>query len=203
MSDMSAKAINHFKSVDSRLAAIAAKLKLRPLREQGNHWRSLVRAILSQQISSKAADTIIARFVALFPAHDFPTPEDITKATPARLRRAGISRQKISYLKDLAKHVLQKKIDFQKIEKQSDAEVIAELVAVKGIGQWTAEMFLIFELRRPNVYSVGDLGLKNAIKKLYGMRKNPTPKQLEKISALWSPYRSLASRYLWASLDNN
>jgi DNA-3-methyladenine glycosylase II len=106
------------------------------------------------------------------------------------------------YLKDLAKHVLEDKIDFKKINKQSDEEVIAELTAVKGIGRWTAEMFLIFALKRPDVFSAGDLGLRNAIKKLYGLKKDPTPAQLAKIAALWSPHRSLASRYLWASLNN-
>jgi DNA-3-methyladenine glycosylase II len=196
------KAIEHFKKADPKLAAAAAKLKLSPFRKQGDHWKSLVTAILSQQISSKAADTIIGRFIALFAPHPFPTPEDILKATPAKLRKAGISRQKMGYLKDLARHVAEKKIDFKKIEKQSDEEVITELVAVKGIGRWTAEMFLIFELRRPDVFSAGDLGLRNAIKRLYGLRKDPTPQQMEKLAKAWSPHRSLASRYLWASLDN-
>jgi DNA-3-methyladenine glycosylase II len=194
------KALAHFKETDPKMFGIASTLKLKKLPLRKDYFRELAEAILSQQLSIKASDTIILRMIALFPRKEFPAPEDIAKAKVSFLRKAGVSVQKSGYLKDLAKHAIQKRIDFKKIETQTDEEVIQELVAVKGIGRWTAEMFLIFSLGRPDVFSPGDLGLRNAIKKLYGMRKDPTAKQLERLSKKWAPYRSLASRYLWASL---
>lgn len=182
------------------MALLAGAIRLKPLRPQVDHLRALAEAILSQQISDKAADSIIARVKALFPGKLFPSAEDILKIRAAKLNKAGVSRQKISYLKDLARHVKEKKIDFEAIGRQSDEEVIAELVAVKGIGRWTAEMFLIFSLGRPDIFSAGDLGLRNAVKRLYGLKKDPSTKRLLSISKAWTPYRSLASRYLWASL---
>jgi DNA-3-methyladenine glycosylase II len=209
------KAIDHFNAVDPMLGAITAKIKLKRRTPHGNHFRELVEAILSQQLSVKASDTITARMVALFPGKDFPTPQDILAVRTKKLRSVGVSGQKAAYLKDLAEHVLKNKIDFKKIASQSDEEVIVELVAVKGIGRWTAEMFLMFSLGRPDVFSAGDLGLRNAMNRLYGKKttgkrerrpeasppKELTLKEIERISARWSPYRTLACRYLWASLS--
>ena len=170
-------------------------------RKRPDHFRSLVTAIVNQQLSGKAAATILKRFTALFPKKKFPKPEDVVKMAPAKMRKAGLSKMKVSFLKDLARHVMNGSVDFKKMKKMSDAEVIEHLVRVKGIGRWTAEMFLMFSLGRLDVFSYGDLGLRNTMQKLYGLKKHPTEKQAEKITTAWRPYRTLASRYLWASVD--
>ena len=166
-----------------------------------DHFKSLVVAIINQQLSGKAADTIEARFVALFPRTKFPTPKQVLKMPPAKMRKAGLSKMKVSFVKDLARQVINGTVDFKKMPNWADEEVIEHLTRVKGIGRWTAEMFLMFSLGREDVFSYGDLGLRNAIQKLYKLRSHPTPRQAEKISEKWKPYRTLASRYLWASLS--
>ena len=166
-----------------------------------NHFRSLVVAIVNQQLSGKAADTILKRFVALFPGKSFPTPEKVFAMSIAKMRKTGLSKMKVSFLKDLSRRVHKGLLDFKKMKKMTDEEVIECLTEVKGIGRWTAEMFLMFSLNRDDVFSYGDLGLRNAMRNLYGFKKHPTVKQAEKISAAWRPYRTLASRYLWASID--
>jgi DNA-3-methyladenine glycosylase II len=170
-------------------------------RKRPNHFRSLVVAIVNQQLSGKAAATILARFTALFPNRKFPKPEDVAAMAPAKMRKAGLSKMKVSFLKDLARHVLARSVDFRMMRRMDDEAVIKHLTRVKGIGRWTAEMFLMFSLGRPDVFSYGDLGLRNAMQRLYGLKHSPTPSQTEKISAAWRPYRTLASRYLWASVD--
>ncbi len=171
------------------------------MRRRRDHFYALVRAIVNQQLSGKAADTILGRFRSLFPGKKFPTPEDVLKMPASRMRRTGLSRMKVLFLKDLARHISKGSVDFKKMRGMTDEEVIEHLVRVKGIGRWSAEMFLMFSLGRPDIFSYGDLGLRNAMRNLYKMKKHPTPKQAEKISAAWSPYRTLASRYLWASID--
>jgi DNA-3-methyladenine glycosylase II len=170
-------------------------------RRRPNHFKALVIAIVNQQLSGKAADTIFKRFVALFPGGKFPTPEQVLAMPAAKMRKCGLSKMKVSFLKDLSRKVLDGTVDFRKMPKWSDEEVIEHLVRVKGIGRWTAEMFLMFSLERDDIFSYGDLGLRNAIQKLYGLKKHPTPAQAAKIAEKWKPYRTLASRYLWASLD--
>ena len=169
--------------------------------KRSNHFRSLVVAIVNQQLSGKAAATILKRFTALFAGKKFPKPEVVLAMPPAKMRKAGLSKMKVSFLKDLARNVLSGGVNFKKMPHMSDEEVIEHLTNVKGIGRWTAEMFLMFSLGRDDVFSYGDLGLRNAMQRIYGLKKHPTPKQAEKISAAWSPYRTLASRYLWASVD--
>ncbi|QQS22814.1 DNA-3-methyladenine glycosylase 2 family protein [bacterium] len=166
------------------------------------HLESLVEVIVSQQLSVKAADTIYARFLALFPNKKFPKPEVILRTNDSKMRAAGLSYQKISYIKDVCSKVIAKEVRLNSLNRMTDEEVIAELVKIKGIGRWTAEMFLMFSLMRPDVFSNGDLGLRNAIIKLYKLKKPPTEKQLERITKKWSPHRTTASRYLWKSLNN-
>jgi DNA-3-methyladenine glycosylase II len=190
---------------DPVLAAVIAKAgKLARAREKdpapNGHFRELVIAIINQQLSGKAADTIQKRFEALFAPKKFPTARDVLAMPAPKMRKAGLSKMKVSFIKDLAKKVLDGTIDFKKMPQWTDEEVIEHLVRVKGIGRWTAEMFLMFSLGRDDVFSYGDLGLKNAIKKLYKLRAHPSPRQAEKISSAWKPYRTLASRYLWKSL---
>jgi len=197
--------IAHLKKSDPVLKVVIEGIKLRELSRGGDpeaYFESLVEAITSQQLSVKASDTIFKRFAALTPGKKFPTPRQVLKMPPAKIRRVGLSRMKVSFIKDLAKKVLDKTVNLKEIDKWPDEKVIEHLTAVKGIGRWTAEMFLIFSLRRDDIFSYGDLGLRKAIQRLYKMKKEPTQKQAEKIVAKWKPYRSLASRYLWASLDN-
>lgn len=186
---------------DPVLGRVIARAKLHSLKRDPNHFESLVVAIVNQQLSGKAADTILGRFKKLFPRKRFPALRDVLRMPAPKMRKAGLSKMKVSFLKDLAKKVLNGTVDFKKMNQWTDEEVINHLLRVKGIGRWTAEMFLMFSLRRDDVFSYGDLGLRNAIKKLYKLRKHPTPRQAEKISKKWKPYRSLASRYLWASLE--
>jgi DNA-3-methyladenine glycosylase II len=196
------KKIAYLKKSDPILKIIIEGVKLREVTVTRGPFEALVEAIISQQLSIKAADTIFNRFVALTPGKKFPTPREIIKMPVPKMRKCGLSRMKVSFIKDLAKKTLDGSLNFKTIGTLTDEEVIEHLTAVKGIGQWTAEMFLIFSLRRDDVFSYGDLGLRNALQRIYKMKKPPTPAQAEKITAKWKPYRSLGSRYLWASIDN-
>jgi DNA-3-methyladenine glycosylase II len=186
---------------DKILGQAIKSIKLTSFKPERNYFRALVLSIISQQLSISAADTIAYRFTATFKPKKFPTPADVLKTPPSRLRAAGLSRAKAVYIKDLARNFQQNKIDIQKLKYWSDEEVISHLTTVKGIGRWTAEMFLIFTLDRPDVFSVGDLGLRNAIKKLYKLKDNATALDYNKIAEAWSPYRSTACRYLWKTAD--
>jgi DNA-3-methyladenine glycosylase II len=209
------KKILHLRKNDPILAAVIKKAARiihtwDAVGKRKNHFKALVVSIMNQQISGKAADTIQKRFEALFAgsapnkktsASKFPTPEQVLEMSAAKMRKCGLSKMKVSYIKDLARKVLDGTVDFRAMKRWSDEEVIEHLVRVKGIGRWTAEMFLMFSLDRDDVFSYGDLGLRNAMQKLYKLRASPTAAQAEKISAAWKPYRSIASRYLWASLE--
>ena len=169
--------------------------------QRADHFSALARAITFQQLSTKAATTIYNRMAALMPGA-VPTPEGFAALSDDQLRAAGISRQKTAYLRDLCDKVASKKIDLDSLDALSDDEVIAALVTIKGIGRWSAEMFLIFRLLRPDVLPVGDLGIVTAVQKAYRLRKKPSPDRIRKLGEAWRPYRSVASWYLWRSLDN-
>jgi DNA-3-methyladenine glycosylase II len=168
--------------------------------QRSDHFSALVRAITGQQLSTKAAATIYGRLAALMPAG--VTPDSLTALTDDQLRGVGMSRQKGAYFRDLCEKVLSGALPLDSLEEMTDDEVIAALTQVKGIGRWSAEMFLMFRLHRPDVLPVGDLGIVNAVKNVYGLRKKPTPDRIRKIGESWRPYRSVASWYLWRSLDN-
>lgn len=203
-------AAKHLSKIDPILGAAIEQIELEEDRKpRKNHFRSLVESIVSQQLSIKASDTIFKRFVELFVANGdiksargFPTPEQVLKMREDNLRDVGLSGAKVKYVYDLADKIYTKELQLSKLAKMSNEEAIEHLVQVKGIGRWTGEMFLMFSLARPDVFSHGDLGLRNAIKKLYGFKEKPTEQQIEKIVAKWSPYKTLASRYLWKSLNN-
>jgi DNA-3-methyladenine glycosylase II len=169
--------------------------------QRADHFSALVRAITGQQLSTKAATTIYQRMAALMPG-GVPTPEGFAAITDEQLRAAGMSRQKSAYLRDLCSKVSTRAIDLEALDALDDEAVVAVLVAVKGIGRWSAEMFLIFRLLRPDVLPVGDLGIVMAVQKAYGLRTRPTADTIRKIGESWRPYRSVASWYLWRSLDN-
>lgn len=168
--------------------------------DRTNHiYEELVESIISQQLSVKASDTIYKRFCLLFHKTSCPTPQEVLKASDELLRSAGISFQKISYIKSVADACISDLIDVKKIKKMSDEEVIAALTQIRGVGKWTAEMILIFTLKRPDVFSIGDLGIRNAITKLYGITDRG---EMLELSEKWKPYRSTACWYLWRSLEN-
>jgi DNA-3-methyladenine glycosylase II len=166
-----------------------------------DHLSALVRAIIFQQLSTKAASTIHGRFVGLLPDGRI-TAAALTAVTDEQFRSVGVSRQKALYLRDLAEKVNSRTVTLDNLEDLEDEAVITALTAVKGIGRWTAEMFLMFRLHRPDVLPVGDLGILTAVQKAYGLRKRPTPDRLRKLGDAWKPYRSIACWYLWRSLDN-
>jgi len=171
------------------------------LRNEGTHFQALSRAIVFQQLSGKAASTIYGRFNALYDA-DNPTPDAVLSTSDETLRSVGLSRQKIGYLRDLSDKVSRGDLPLDAIHEMTDDAVIDHLVQVKGIGRWTAQMFLMFRLGRTDVLPELDLGIQNAIQRAYRMRKRPTPKQVKKIGAKWSPHSTIACWYLWRSLDN-
>jgi DNA-3-methyladenine glycosylase II len=175
----------------------------RELREErrGDAYGALLRSIVGQQLSTKAARTIYGRMLELFDGHP-PTPKQLLAADPERIRAAGLSRPKTGYLRDLAAHVEDGTLELERLDELSDEKIIEELTAVKGIGEWSAHMFLMFHLGRPDVLPVGDQGIRNAVKTQYRLRKLPDAKRLEKIAKPWRPYRTLACLYLWSSLDN-
>ena len=170
-------------------------------RDRFDHFAMLVRAIVFQQLSTRAATTIHTRLLAQMPGGT-ATPAALIALSDEQLRAAGISRQKAGYLRDLGEKVGAGVIPLDSVDTLGDEEVIAALTQVKGIGRWTAEMFLIFRLQRPDVLPLNDLGIVNAIRKAYGLRKTPTPDRMRKLGEAWRPYRSVACWYLWRSLDN-
>jgi len=195
------KALNHLKSCDAVLAAVIARVGPCRISYHEPTFEALARSIVFQQLSTKAATTIYRRFQEA--AGGSITPEAIQNLSVSEMRASGLSKQKIGYIRDLAGHALSGAVDFERLPKMLDDDVIAALTSIKGIGVWTAHMFLIFALRRPNVLPVGDHGVRMAIQRLYRKRKLPTSKEITKIAKNWHPYCSIASWYLWRSLENS
>jgi DNA-3-methyladenine glycosylase II len=170
--------------------------------DRDDHYGALVRSITGQQLSVLAARAIYGRLTDRFGGRP-PTPQEILADEPEELRAAaGLSRAKVSYLRSLAEHVISGELELERLDDLSDEEVIAELVAVKGLGLWTAQMFLMFHLDRPDVLPTGDLGIRRAMERAYGLDGLPDPATMERIAEPWRPFRTLASRYLWRSLEN-
>jgi len=169
-------------------------------RQRKDHLTALVGAIVSQQLSTKAAATIFGRFAALFPGNEIPNAAAIDLLSNEQLRAVGLSGQKVGYLRDLCARIGDGRLRLEELDSLPDDQVIARLTEVKGFGRWTAEMFLMFRLHRPDVLPVDDLGIVKAVQKVYGLRKRPDPKRIMKIGEVWRPYRSVASWYLWQTL---
>jgi DNA-3-methyladenine glycosylase II len=196
------KAIAHLKKVDSVMADVirqVGKCTLEP-RAEWTHFDALVRSIVYQQLSGKAASTIHGRVVTLIGTGD-AAPSNIISKTHEELRAAGLSNQKASYVRNLAEHVLDGSLPVNSLHELSDDEIIAALTQVKGIGKWSAQIFLMFRLGRPDVLPDLDLGIQKGIQKAYRLRKLPTPKQVMSRGAKWAPFRTVASWYLWRILD--
>jgi len=205
---VSAKARKALAAADPTMAAliermgkldIATRLRRRKEERPADAYGALLRAIVGQQLSTKAARTIYLRVLDLF-GGTTPTPEQLLEASEEDLRGCGLSGRKTEYVRDLARHVLSGELELDRLPDLDDEQVIEEIVAVRGLGRWTAEMFLLFHLQRPDVLSGGDLGIRKAIQVEYDLEEMPTPTQVLEIGEPWRPHRSLASLYLWESL---
>ncbi len=193
-------AVAHLCRADDVLARVIADVGDLTIRPAGDPYRELVRAILYQQLAGPAAATIERRFRALYPDARVPHPEELLNTPDEALRGAGVSRQKIAYLRDLAARAAEGIIS-DELRVLPDEEVISRVTAVKGVGTWTAHMLLIFCLGRPDVLPVGDLGTRKAMQRAYSLADLPKPADMERIAEPWRPYRSIAARYLWRWLD--
>jgi DNA-3-methyladenine glycosylase II len=205
---VSAKARKALSASDPTMAAlierigpidIETRLQRRKEERPIDAYGALLRAIVGQQLSTKAARTIYLRVIDLFGGRT-PSPEELLAAKEEDLRACGLSGRKTEYVRDLASHVLSGELELERLQELGDEEVIEEIVAVRGLGRWTAEMFLLFHLERPDVLSGGDLGIRKAIQIEYGLEEMPPPQRVIEIGEPWRPYRSLASLYLWESL---
>ena len=200
------KAERELMAADKKLAKLMKAIgPIEPERDRRasreDAYETLAMAICGQQLSTKAAATIWGRIEELFGGKT-PEPKAVIAADPQELRDAGLSWSKVSYFRDLAEHVLDGELDLKRLPELPDEEIIAELTEIKGIGRWTAEMFLIFHLGRPDVLSTGDLGIRKGFQLAYGLDEMPSPAELDEIGERWSPHRTLASLYFWRSLDN-
>ena len=196
------EAVAHLKRVDAPLGAIIDRVGQQPPgpRTEGTHLGAIARAIVYQQLSGKAAGTIHGRLLALFGGRD-PTAEELLATRDEDLRSVGLSKAKSLYLKDLAAKIASGALPIDDLHKLSDDELLEALTAVKGIGRWTAQMFLLFRLGRPNVLPDLDLGVRKGVQLVYRLRRLPTPKEVLSRGAIWSPFASVASWYLWRSLE--
>ncbi len=198
--NMQTQAMKYLSKKDPVLGKVIKKVGVIEWIQDESYFYSLVSSIVSQQLSMKAADTIWKRFEMLLPGGK-TSPESVIALEDQAIRDAGISWSKIKYIKDLAKKTLESGILFEQFEVMKEEEIIEEPIKVKGIGRWTAEMFLMFNMQRPDVFSYGDLGLRRAVQKLYKLRKEPSEKKAAMIANKWKPYRTIACRYLWKSLE--
>ena len=197
-------AVAHLKRVDPVLAGVVEQVGPFRMSYREPSFEAVVRSIIFQQLAGKAAATIFDRFFAACAngvGAACLTPERVLALTEEQMRACGLSRQKLSYIRDLAERTRSGEVDFELLRRMKEDEVIAHLTRVKGIGVWSAQMFLIFALRRPDIMPTGDYGIRAAMKKHYRKRTLPAPPQMLKISEPWRPYRSVACWYLWRSLD--
>jgi DNA-3-methyladenine glycosylase II len=185
---------------DPKMRRLVQKYRLPELEKKENLFGALIYEIIGQQLSGKVAKILYSRFLKLWPKKKFPEPKNVLKMPDRKIRDCGCSWAKVKYIKALAKSVANGQLNLKSLHRVSDDEARKQLLSVKGIGPWTCEMFLIFSLHRPDIFSVGDLGLRTAVSKLYKVKRNDF-KKIEKISQRWRPYRSFACRYLWKSLD--
>jgi DNA-3-methyladenine glycosylase II len=193
------KAISHLKRSDPVLAAIIGRVGEYSIRFREPDFETLVKSIVSQQLSGRVAAVIFGRLADAVGGN--MTPASILKLRPSRMRTLGLSGSKTAYIRDLARHTRDGSVVFEELADLPDEEVIARLTKVKGIGVWTVHMFLMFALRRHNVLPTGDLGIRNAIRKAYALEEMPQPKDVEALAAKWHPYCTVASWYLWRSLE--
>ena len=195
---MNPKAITFLKK-DPKLTRIIQRVGIYQIKKRNNHFATLVESIISQQLASGAAVAILRRFKKLYPS--FPKPAQVLKTKDSKLRSVGLSKMKVEYLKDLAKKIEDGHLKIKSLSRLTDDQIIEELIQVKGIGEWTAQMFLIFSCGRLDVLPTGDLGLRKGVQMALSLAELPTPKQVKEIGNRWRPYRSIATWYLWKSLQ--
>lgn len=196
------QAINHLKIQDPEIKHLLDAFIIEDLQPVKNYFKSLTRNIIFQQLSGKAAQTILNRFLLLFPDKNYPLPEDVLLVSDKDLRGVGLSSSKTNYLKNISKAFINETFDHKNINECNDKEIIEQLVKIKGVGPWTAQMFLIFTLNRLDVFPIGDLGVQKGFQKYFELEKIPTSYDMLSRSEIWKPYRTIMTLYFWKLADN-
>ena len=192
---------NKLAEIDSRFSRLISKFEYPTFKEENNYFEALLKNIIYQQLSGKAAKTIYNRFLKLFETTEYPSPDKIINTPVEDLRGAGLSNQKVTYILDLSKKYVEGTLQLDELNQKSDKEISAQLIQVKGIGQWTADMFLMFTLNREDVFPLGDLGVKKGVAIIENLPGPPTEKHMAEISEKWQPYRTIAAWYMWKLVD--
>jgi len=195
------KSANKLAEIDSRFSRLISQFGYPAFKGENNYFEALLKNIIYQQLSGKAAKTIYNRFLKLFETTQYPSPDKILNTPVEHLRGAGLSNQKVTYILDLSKKYVEGALQLDELNQKSDKEISAQLIQVKGIGQWTADMFLIFTLGRENIFPLGDLGVKKGVAIIENLNKLPTEKHMAEISEKWQPYRTIAAWYMWKLVD--
>ena len=195
------KAANNLRELDPELVPLLDAFQIGDLKPETDYYRSLTRAIIYQQLSGKAAKTISDRFIALYHGMDYPSPDDVLKTDYEILRCVGLSNAKAKYIKNISKAFLDGSIDYKNLDNLSSDAIVEQLVAIKGVGPWTAQMFLIFTLNRPDVFPSGDLGIQKGFQQYFKLKELPTLKTMNNRSKKWKPFRTIASLYFWKVVD--
>ena len=195
------KAVTALRKSDPEMIPLFDAFQMEDLKPETDYYRSLTRAIIYQQLSGKAAKTISDRFIALYKGKEYPSPEDVLNTEHETLRSVGLSNAKAHYLKNISEAFLNGTIDYQNLGNLSDDEIIKQLISIKGVGPWTAQMFLMFTLNRPDVFPTGDLGVQKGLKQYFKLKELPSPKVMEKRSQKWKPHRTVASLFFWKVVD--
>jgi DNA-3-methyladenine glycosylase II len=192
---------NKLAEIDPRFSRLISEFGYPTFKEKNNYFEALLKNIIYQQLSGKAAKTIYNRFLKLFETTQYPSPDKILNTPVEHLRGAGLSNQKVTYILDLSKKYVEGTLQLDKLDEKSDKEISAQLIQVKGVGQWTADMFLMFTLNREDIFPLGDLGVKKGVAILENLPELPTEKNMAEISEKWQPYRTIAAWYMWKLVD--
>lgn len=192
---------NKLAEIDPRFSRLISEFGYPTFKEENNYFEALLKNIIYQQLSGKAAKTIYNRFLKLFETAQYPSPDEILNTPIEQLRGAGLSNQKVTYILDLSKKYVDGTLQLDELDEKSDKEVSAQLIQVKGIGQWTADMFLMFTLNREDIFPLGDLGVKKGVAVIENLPELPTEKHMAEISEKWQPYRTIAAWYMWKLVD--
>ena len=195
------KAVTALRKLDPEMAPLLDAFQMEDLQPETDFYRSLTRAIIYQQLSGKAAKTISDRFVALYKEKKYPSPKDVLKTDPEILRSVGLSNAKAKYIKNISQAFLDGSVDHQNLGSLSDDDIMNQLVSIKGVGPWTAQMFLMFTLNRPDIFPTGDLGVQKGFQQYFKLKELPSPKIMEKRSQKWKPHRTVASLFFWKVVD--
>jgi DNA-3-methyladenine glycosylase II len=195
------KSANKLAEIDSRFSRLISQFGYPAFKGENNYFEALLKNIIYQQLSGKAAKTIYNRFLKLFETTQYPSPDKILNTPVEHLRGAGLSNQKVTYILDLSKKYVEGTLQLDELNQKSDKEISAQLIQVKGIGQWTADMFLMFTLNREDVFPLGDLGVKKGVVIIENLNKLPTEKNMAEISEKWKPYRTIGAWYMWKLVD--